>query len=125
MTAPSTIETPELRGDICPPWCSGEHQVLRTDRGRSVHPDDAGVTHNGPVVDAWRPVYGEDGKLDENTIEVRIEGTRHDLADDWPDKVTATNVCLGSLGEVELHGPDARRLGLALIAAADLLEGRA
>ena len=92
MTATPT----RLLGDICPPWCCGEHTECRMrDDGQPVDPEDAGVYHGSRVVDTWYPMDG-DGKapVSEAAI-VRIEGYRHDNGDDWPDRIEAENVSRG------------------------------
>ncbi|WP_028635872.1 hypothetical protein [Nocardioides sp. URHA0032] len=86
-----------------------------------MHPEDAGVYHHSPTVDAWHPLIG-DNPHDES-INVRVEGFRHDNGDDWADEIYAENICPGFLAEVGLQVPDARRLGEALLMACDLAEG--
>lgn len=113
----TTIETPTAS---CPPWCGvpqGKHQ--EEDTG---HPGDSGVFHESAPTDSWHPTDEEGRTL--SPIDVTVIGFRHDQGgDDWPDTVMAKNTAMESLGSVYLYAEDARRLGLALIRAAYLIDG--
>lgn len=116
---------PRRRGDICPSFCCGRHDDRRADGlGNVAHPSDAGVMHYSSTVDSWRPsMDGRTlGKAD--AIDVKVEAFRHDnTPNDWPDLVRVEgDVCPGLSSGINLEAPDARRLGLALVAAADLTE---
>lgn len=103
----------------CPPWCPGTHDVI--DDGRR-HPEDAGVEHLGPQVDRFRA-------RDASTpVTVDVYAFRHDLPgardSDWTSVRFDGHDSLGEPVASAWTSEDARRLGEALIRAADLLDGR-
>lgn len=114
----ATSATPALAGDLCPAWCAGtEHRPCRDEK---THVDDRGTYHVSPVIDEWMPVTAVDHT---EPISVKIEGYRHDNVEQWwVDEVYAENVHPGFLSGLGLAAIDARRLGEALIAAADLMQ---
>ncbi|MCD4525249.1 hypothetical protein [Nocardioides sp. cx-173] len=110
----------------CPPWCGGDHLI---DRDDGTHVADRGVWHNSAIVDTWTGVHA-DGP---DPIVVRVQGYRHDNPDhpegpdlsQWHDEVVVDgDVYPGFMSSVQLPAVDARRLGRALIAAADILEAQ-
>lgn len=117
---------PQLRGDICPPWCGDIHTEGRTEtNGRPAHPDDSGVYHFSPRIDTWLPMWGEgEDERADDPVTVEVEGFRHDHdSDDWPDTIVAEGVMPDCVGGVRLRVPDARRLAEALLLACDLADG--
>src|SRR4051794_39045619 len=116
MSTASTTSTPTA---TCPTWCRGRHFVDRDDR---THVADQGVWHHSDVIDSWLPDHGDASE----PIVVNVEGYRRDhpkhpeAGPDWTEVRADGDVCPGFMGGVSLPVADARRLGLALIAAADL-----
>lgn len=115
----SSITAP-LRGDVCPPWCDGEHRDERTEPGgRAIHPDDAAREHSSAPLDTWHPTDSE-GRVSRRPMSVVVRGWRYDNHDDdGEDLVVARDDCGSSF---ELPASDARRLGEALVRAADLMK---
>jgi hypothetical protein len=116
--SPTTAPPIQLRGDICPAWCGGEHWV-----DREGHPNGHRVEHRSPEVDRWRA----EGAREEDIV-VSIAGYRFDTdqLQRFPDVIQVRGEANpGFTGDVELPLPDARRLAKAIALACDLLEGRA
>ncbi|MBS44109.1 MAG: hypothetical protein CMH83_13280 [Nocardioides sp.] len=125
MTTAPTTPTAQLRGNACPTWCAGFHVPHRTDHhGNPAHPEDAGVEHGSATIDEWH-VQATMTALQDEVTRVTVTEFRHDHHnDDELPLIQASAVNPGHLCSVGLYPSDARRLGEALILAADMVEDR-
>ena len=124
-TALSPTVEPEI---VCPSWCSGaEHLISRDSR---THIADQGIWHHSEEIDRWTGVHPDGNE----PLVVRIVGYRHDYPghpdgpdlSEWYDEVEVSgDVNPGFMSSISLPAVDARRLGLALIAAANKMEAQA
>lgn len=111
-----TVENVGLKGDICPPWCSGEHQVSRAAQD---FPADQGVVHRSELLATL------DGGPDDANCRgyVSIYGFRHDSADDWGDTIWLQYESdLSDPARLNVTSNEARRIAAALVKAADVLD---
>lgn len=121
----SATPTPDLRGDLCPPWCAGFHAVNRGIEagGHAIHSEDEGVFHYGPLTE-WHS-YSQWVRTDprkQPPITVQIECFRQDNFDD--DEAPWIRIS-GPIDTNNLKRRDARLLGEALLRAVELMEAEA
>ncbi|MFC6707527.1 hypothetical protein [Flexivirga alba] len=80
----------------------------------AAHPDDRGTWHRSADT-------GASTTQDQSAVVVYANGFRHENGDDWPDTVSI-DVADGRDVQ-DFSSADARALAVALLAAADLLDG--
>lgn len=106
MSTPTTPAKPAGR----PIWSAIQRSYLDD----AAHPDDRGIWHRSADTGAVTA-------QDQSAVVVYANGFRHENGDDWPD---AVSIDVADGRDVQDFSPaDARALAVALLAAADLLEG--
>lgn len=101
-----------------PAWADHLSTIVEHERGDRVHPEDAGTAFDRPVA-RWATCSAEADPAGPATLSVSLHGRRYDRGDNDPDY---ESVLEGDTPGLCLTAPDARRLGQALIQAADLLD---